>query len=119
MGADAEVVGDGEAGEEVTFGSVVSLVVGGAGRPGGDVARGAGQGGSRELAASSRNCPMASSRVPAGDRPEPVRAPAVADPPVSSDGSREGPRLSVADLRQLVTRAEAAHQVRLVQGHAQ
>ncbi len=30
-GADAEVVGDGEAGEEVTFGSVVSLVVGGAG----------------------------------------------------------------------------------------
>lgn len=40
MGADAEVVGDGEAGEEVTFGSVVSLVVGGAGRPGGDVARG-------------------------------------------------------------------------------
>lgn len=66
MGADAEVVGDGAAGEEVTFGSVVSLVVGGAGRPGGDVARGAGQGGSRELAASSRNCPMASSRVPAG-----------------------------------------------------
>lgn len=61
MGADAEVVGDGAAGEEVTFGSVVSLVVGGAGRPGGDVARGAGQGGSRELAASSRNCPMASS----------------------------------------------------------
>ncbi|WP_275981865.1 hypothetical protein [Mycobacterium tuberculosis] len=28
VGADAEVVGDGEAGEEVTFGSVVSLVAG-------------------------------------------------------------------------------------------
>ncbi len=119
MGAGAEVVGDGEAGEEVTFGSVVSLVVGGAGRPGGDVARGAGQGGSRSWPPVRATARWRHRECRPGDRPEPVRAPAVADPPVSSDGSREGPRLSVADLRQLVTRAEAAHQVRLVQGHAQ
>jgi len=58
-GVPLEVVG------AVTFGSAVPRVLG-AGDPGGEVARGGGQGGSRELADSSRNCPMASSRVPAG-----------------------------------------------------
>ena len=47
----------------VPFGCVVPLVVGG---PGGEVARGGGQAGSRELADKARNCPMASSRVPPG-----------------------------------------------------
>ena len=45
-----------EAGGAVTFGSVA----------GGEVARGGGHGGSREVADNSRNWPMASSRVPAG-----------------------------------------------------
>jgi hypothetical protein len=47
----------------VTLGSAVPLV---AGPPGGEVARGGGQAGSRELADNSRNCPIASSRVPPG-----------------------------------------------------
>lgn len=119
MGADAEVVGDGEAGEEVTFGSVVSLVVGGAGRPGGDVARGAGQGGSRELAASSRNCPMASSSAGRETGPNLCALRRSQILQFHQMAVERAPRLSVADLRQLVTRAEAAHQVRLVQGHAQ
>ena len=55
-----------EVGGAVGFGSVVLPVVVGACGPGGEVARGGGQGGSRELAASSRNCPMALSRLPAG-----------------------------------------------------
>ena len=46
----------------VTLGSVVPLVAG----PGGEVARGGGQAGSKELADNSRSCPIASSRVPAG-----------------------------------------------------
>ncbi len=46
-----------DVGGAVTFGSVVA---------GGEVARGGGHGGSRELADNSRNWPMASSRVPAG-----------------------------------------------------
>jgi len=50
----------------VTFGSVVPPVVVGACGPGGEVARGGGQGGSRELAANSRNCLMALSKLPAG-----------------------------------------------------
>lgn len=54
-----------EVGGALTFGSAVP---GGVGVPPacGGVARGGGQGGSREPAASSRSCPMASSRVPAG-----------------------------------------------------
>ena len=47
----------------VTLGSVVPLVVG---PPGGEVARGGGQAGSKELADNSRSCPIASSRVPPG-----------------------------------------------------
>ncbi|OMC07611.1 hypothetical protein A5736_08320 [Mycobacterium sp. SP-6446] len=47
----------------VALGSGAPLV---AGPPGGEVARGGGQAGSRELADNSRNCPMASSRVPPG-----------------------------------------------------
>ena len=46
----------------VTLGSAVPL----AGPPGGEVARGGGQAGSRELADNTRNCPIASSRVPPG-----------------------------------------------------
>ena len=47
----------------VPLGSVVPLVLG---PPGGEVARGGGQAGSSELADNSRNCPIASSRVPPG-----------------------------------------------------
>lgn len=60
------LVGGGEvAGVEVVGGGVplgFSVVVG----AGGEVARGGGHRGSRDLAARSRNCPMASSRVPPG-----------------------------------------------------
>ena len=49
----------------VTLGCAVPLVVA-AGGPGGEVARGGGQGGSRELADNWRNWPIAPSRVPAG-----------------------------------------------------
>jgi hypothetical protein len=59
-GVPLEVVG------AVTLGSVVPPAVVGTCGPGGEVARGGGQGGSRELADNSRNCPMALSRVPAG-----------------------------------------------------
>ena len=50
----------------VAFGSVVPPVVVGVGDPGGEVARGGGHGGSKELADNSRNCLMALSSVPAG-----------------------------------------------------
>jgi hypothetical protein len=60
-GLPLEVVGG-----AVGFGSVVLPVVVGACGPGGEVARGGGQGGSRELAASSRNWRMAFSRDPVG-----------------------------------------------------
>jgi hypothetical protein len=60
-GVPLEVVGG-----AVGFGSVVLPVVVGTGGPGGEVARGGGQGGSRELVDNSRSCPMALSRVPAG-----------------------------------------------------
>jgi hypothetical protein len=53
-------------GGAVAFGAVVPPAVIGASGPGGEVARGGGQGGRRELADNSRSCPMASSRVPAG-----------------------------------------------------
>lgn len=42
VGVDVEVVGDGEVGEEVMFGLVVLLVVGGVGCLGGDVVCGVG-----------------------------------------------------------------------------
>ena len=52
-------------GGAVALGGVVPLVAG-AGDPGGEVARGGGQGGKRLLADNSFNCDSASSRVPAG-----------------------------------------------------
>jgi hypothetical protein len=56
---EVEVVA-GDVVDAVTLGFDVPLVMGG------DVARGGGQGGSREWAASFFNCPMAPSRVPDG-----------------------------------------------------
>ena len=50
----------------VPFGSVVPPVVVGVCGAGGEVARGGGQGGSREFVDNLRNCPRALSRVPVG-----------------------------------------------------
>ncbi len=88
-GRDAEVVGDGEAGRGGRLPGC-PLVVGG---PGARVGRHAAPGKAAVgWAASSRNRPMASAERPAGRPARNLRARPAADPPVSSDGSREGPQ---------------------------